>query len=253
VVNPTATLSEDAPVAGTLWGISNQLVTLQVSLKPDTELGVYMVPVTITGINKNMGEVVSTVIDARITIRGIGPQIEVTTVEPETVKAGAEFTLTITLTNIGDDTARNIIINSGWMGDQQTTVDGNYAVPRAEALPLFVGDLAPGASLTVEIPMKSNSDMADGHVYAMVFDIDYVDSLGYSPSTDTFQVSVKATGGGGSVIGMFYWSLIVLVIIIGIFLIIVAVFHVKKNRKPKAAPQQQYNQPPPPPEQMMEP
>jgi uncharacterized membrane protein len=87
----------------------------------------------------------------------------------------------------------------------------------------------------------------------MMFAMDYVDSFGYGPSADTFQVSVKSSGMGGSVLGMLYWSFVLLAIIIAIFLIIVAVFHVKKNKKPKAAPQQQYNQPPPPPEQMMEP
>lgn len=253
VVDPAATLSEAAPLAGTFWAGDSASVNVQVDLKPDTALGVYMVPVTISAINLDMGEVMTTVVDARITVRGVGPQLEVTSVTPLKVKPGATFTLTIVITNVGDDTARNVIINSadiGW-GETQTTVDGNYAEPQPDALPLYVGDVAPGATLTVEIPMRANSDMSKGHVYSINFAVDYVDSLGYGPSADTISVTVESTGSGGSVIGTFYWSLIILVFVIVAFLIIVAIFHVKKNRTPKAkpAPAPEYQQVPPPPEQ----
>ncbi|MDO9537173.1 MAG: hypothetical protein Q7J68_02520, partial [Thermoplasmata archaeon] len=247
VVDPTATLSEEAPLASTLWAGTTTWVDIQVSLNPDAELGVYMVPVTITAVNDNMGEAISTVVDARITIRGIGPQLEVTSVTPETIKSGEEFTLTLVLTNVGDDTARNIILNS-WLGDDsETTIDGNYAAPMADALPLYLGDLAPGATLTVEVPMRANSDISDGHVYSIVFDIDFVDSFGDGPTTDWIAVTVKSTGNGGSVLATFYWTMVILAFVIAIFLIIVAIVHVKKNRKPKVAPVQEYQAPPPPP------
>jgi hypothetical protein len=247
VVDPTALLSEPAQIAGTFWAGDNENVNVQVDLKPDTDLGVYMVPVTISAINLDMGEVMTTVVDARVTIRGVGPQLEVTSVTPLSVKPGAAFTLTIVLTNVGDDTARNVIINTATigLGETQTTVDGNYAEPQPDALPLYVGDIAPGATLTVEIPMRANSDMSKGHVYSIVFAVDFVDSFGLGPATDTISVTVESTGSGGSVMGMFYWSLIVLVFVIVAFLIVVLIFHVKKNRKPKAGSAQDYQQPPP--------
>ncbi|MFO7618625.1 MAG: hypothetical protein R6W91_03085 [Thermoplasmata archaeon] len=249
VVNPTATLSEETPL-GNLDAGDDDTISLRVSLKPDFDLGVYMVPVTVNAVNWDMGEEVSTVINARITIRGVGPQLEVTSVTPENIKRGASFTLTIEFTNVGDDTARGIIINSvdpAWF-NEQTTISGNYMTPEASALPLYLGDVAPGATLTVEIPMRSNSDMAKGHVYSIVFELDYVDSFGYGPATDTVSVAVKSSGMGGSVLGTLYWSFVMLAIIISIFIIIVAVFYVKKNRAPKAqpAPVQAYQQPPPP-------
>jgi hypothetical protein len=247
VVDPTALLSEPAQIAGTFWAGDNENVNVQVDLKPDTDLGVYMVPVTISAINLDMGEVMTTVVDARVTRRGVGPQLEVTSVTPLSVKPGAAFTLTIVLTNVGDDTARNVIINTATigLGETQTTVDGNYAEPQPDALPLYVGDIAPGATLTVEIPMRANSDMSKGHVYSIVFAVDFVDSFGLGPATDTISVTVESTGSGGSVMGMFYWSLIVLVFVIVAFLIVVLIFHVKKSRKPKAGSAQDYQQPPP--------
>jgi len=252
VVNPTAALSEGAPITGTLWAGSTRGAIIQVTLKPDTDLGVYMIPVTINAVNMNMGEVISTVVNARITIRGIGPQIEVTTVTPEKIKPGEAFTLTLVLTNVGDDTARNLVLNSlpNLFENDETTINGNYAVPQANALPLYLDDIAPGATLTVEIPMQSNSDMSDGHVYSMLFSLDYVDSLGEGPATETIAVTVKSAGNGGSVMATFYWAMVILAFVIAIFLIIVAIFHVKKNRTPKVPkiiPVQEYQQPPPPP------
>ncbi len=254
VVTPAATLSEESAPIDLDDHLDWADVIVSVNVKPDTTPGVYMVPVTIKALNDDLKETVTSVVTARITVNGIGPRIEVTTVTPETIKPGAAFTLTLVLTNVGDDTARNVVLHS-WFDDEdgteETTVDGNYAEPQAGALPIYLDDIAPGASITVEIPMKSNSDMSDGHVYTMYFGLTYVDSI--SPDSTSLAVSIKSTGGGGSVIGTFYWTLIVLAIVIMVFLIIVAVFHVKKNRKPKAAPVQEYQppqeQPPPPPQQ----
>jgi hypothetical protein len=250
VVTPAATLSEPAYLSYVLGDEENYDVTLNVNLKSDADLGVFMVPVTITAVNYDLKEAISSVITARITIAGVGPQIEVTSVTPEKISPGEAFTLTLVLTNVGDDTARNIVLRSGVGGVVETTVDGNFAVPEAESLPIFLGDLAPGASLTVDIPMLSNSDLSDGHVYSMDFDVYYSDSLSGYPTSSNIAVSVKSTGNGGSVLATYYWTMIVLAIIIAIFLMIVAFVYVKKNKTPKAAPVHDYNpqnQPPPPP------
>ncbi len=264
VIDPAADFSEEA-MLGTLWAGSTEFVTLRVDLAPGVESGVHSVPVTITGVNMDMGAAMTTTLDARVTISGVGPKLEITTVSPGEIKNGADFTLTLTITNNGDDVARNVRLtmpNIGVAGETNE-INGDIAAPIADALPIYIADLAPGESVEVEIEMKANKDMSSGHVYLMTFATAYTDSFGDFTSIN-HGVSLKSTGFGGSTVGMFYYAMIILILVASCFLIAYTAIMVKKYKKanPKGgapvetetsfAPSSSYqsepeNQTPPPP------
>ena len=234
VIDPTAPFSEEA-ILGTLDADDTESVILRVNLKPGISAGVHSVPITIIGVNDDMGEAVETVLNARITITGVGPKLEVTAVAPGEIKNGADFTLTMTITNNGDDTARNVVLNMANIGGGGDDINGDLATPAADALPMYLADIAPGASIEVEVPMKANKDMSSGHVYIIGFTVNYIDSFGNGPDLWSGEadhyVSLKSTGLGGTVIGQFYYSLIILVLIAAICLIAYTAIHVKKYKK----------------------
>ncbi len=233
VVDPESTSSEEAILPGTLTAGNTLTAILMVNLAPGATSGVHSVPVTITGVNMDMGESISTTLDARVTISGVGPKLEITTVAPGEIKNGADFTLTLTIVNNGDDTARNIAIgmpNIGGFAGETNEINGDIRAPTADALPMYIPDLAPGESYDVSIDMKANKDMSSGHVYVMSFATSYTDSFG-SSDTVTHGVSLKSTGFGGSTVGMFYYAMIILVLVGSIFLIAYTVIMVKKFKK----------------------
>lgn len=278
VVSPTAPLSEETNL-GWLGAGQTEDANLKVTLKQGATMGVFMVPVTIRAINSDLGTVVNTTIDARITIRGVGPKLEITTVSPKTVNPGSSFTLVLTIENGGDDTARNVVLwteNQASGGITIVTSSGNSEEngdlnpPSAVATPMMLPDIAPGANVTVSIAMKSNADMSSGHVFDVTFGITYVDSFGVAPSdAETYHtVAVKSSGWGGSVWGNFILALTILTIIVMICVIVIVVVWVRKQRaakkmqqmaaqhpgvEHKAGVQQggtfQTDNPPPPPQQ----
>lgn len=271
VIDETALFSEETIVGGLRTEddprfTGHPTVTLKVTLKAGVTSGVYSVPVTITGVNADMGEAVETTVDARVTITGIGPKLEVTAVAPGEIKNGADFILTLTITNNGDDTARNVVLTMPEIGDSLVSdLNGDLAAPSADALPMYLADIAPGASVDVEVQMIANKDMSSGHVYVMEFAVDYVDSFGYGPSSaqENHYVSLKSSGLGGSVTGQFYYALIILILIVAVFMVVYTVIYVKKYKKayPKSEAQESYpeaqvNEPvaqaPPPPPSIIE-
>jgi hypothetical protein len=261
VIDPTATFSEEA-IVGTLNAGNTQTVTIRVDLKPGAASGVHSVPTTITAVNMDMGESVTTTLNARVTITGIGPVLEITESTPGEIKNGKDFTLTLTITNNGDDTARNVMVTMPNAGaglgllEESDEINGDVTAPVAGTLPIYLDDIAPGASITIEIPMKANKDMSSGHVYVMTFQTSYSDSFNNWDAVN-HGVSLKSTGFGGSTLGMVYYSLMLLFFFAAIFLIAYTVVFVKKYKKenPKGvdamppAPQQ----PPAPPQQPQSP
>jgi hypothetical protein len=239
VIDSTSVWSEEAKYPGTLSGQTGKLVTLKVSLKPDATRGVYSIPVTIDAVNKDMGEVVSTTVNARITIRGVGPQLSITEVSPGSIDPGADFTLTMTVTNGGDDTARNVVVTmpttapAAVAGTVDPEINGDLVSPEGQAWPIHLADIAPGTSVQVQVKMKSNADMSSGHVYAVAVAINYVDSFGIGPTSSelSHQVAIKATGDGGSVLASYYGSLTFLYYVIGIMIIVFGIMFMLKAKK----------------------
>jgi hypothetical protein len=261
VISPGAGFSEEAKLTGMLNGGSTENVGLKVTLKDDAQMGVFMVAVRVRGINTDMGELVNDTVEARITIRGVGPKLQITTVSPKIVGVGSTFTLTLTIENKGDDTARNVLLwsvssqTSGnaiiVIGDANTEVNGELTPPVATASPIILPDIAPGANVTVSLPMKTSADIESGHVFEVTIGISYVDSMGYGPSSEEtyHRVAVKTSGWGGSVISWFYIFLVVLTIVVMICLAVIVFIWAKKNRVKKGAPQIVASEPPPPPPQ----
>ncbi len=239
VIDPTQDLSEEAKYPGTLSGQTGGVVTLKVSLKADATRGVYSIPVTLNGVNKDMGEVVSTTVNARITIRGVGPRLSITQVSPGSIDPGADFTMTLTITNNGDDTARNVVLTmptpapAAQLGAVDPEINGDLMSPEGNAWPIHLANIAPGDSATVQIPMKSNADMSTGHVYTIAIAISYVDSFGIGPTSSELnhQVAIKATGKGGSVLARYYLSLTVLFFVIAIMIIMFGIIFILKGGK----------------------
>jgi hypothetical protein len=286
-VDSNAELSEEVKLPGTLWAGTKAYVELHVSFKPTARADIYMVPVTITGVNVQEGTLISTIVNARVTVRGIGPVLEISDVSPAEIDAGEDFTLSLTVSNIGDDTARNAVITTaapgfdelaGLLGGgtEPSEINGDLAPPEAVRLPMFIGDIPPGAFQVVNIDMRCNPDMTSGHVFPMAFVIDYTDSYGNRPSSgeSIHEVSVKSTGEGGAVESKLYssgntllWVATFALIILVIFYAIAQIGRMKGERpprepKPKAkaapapqpqpptqpTPQQQPAQPAPPPQ-----
>jgi len=259
VVNSEASLSEEV-IVGNLWAGNDDTVSVPVTLKADAVPGVYSIPVTLTGIDNDMGEFITSTVYARVTIYGVGAVLEVTSVSPETFKPGTDFTLTLTITNNGDDAARNVELNmaTGGLDDfalltgGNSDLDGDLAAPTPAALPISISDIAPGESITVDILMICNPDIADGHVFSIPLSVNY-DGTYSSGGQDSLQVAIKSTGNGGSVISNYYWTLIILLIVVMICLVIGTIIHIKKFKASKPAPVVDSYQSAPPPPEIIEP
>ncbi len=278
-VDKTSELSEEVKLSGTLWAGSRAYVDLHVSFKPTAIAGIHMVPVTITGVNLQEGTLISTLVNARVTVRGIGPVLEISDVSPNEIEAGEDFTLSLTVSNIGDDTARNAVITNAAPGLDELTallgggtepseINGDLAPPEAVRLPIYVGDIPPGAFQVIDIDMRCNPDMTSGHVFPMAFVIDYTDSYGYHPSAEEsiHEVSVKSKGEGGAVESKLYssgntllWVATIALIVLVIFYAIAQISRMRGERPPrepkpkaKAAPAPE-PLPPPQPEPQQQP
>jgi hypothetical protein len=213
-VAPNAETAETFFIGHAFKADSTEHVEIHVDVPVDTAPGVYNIPVAIEGYEKTSGTKVVTNVVLRISVRGAGPILKVMEVTPEVIEAGEDFTLTIAITNVGDDTARNVLLGAMPVADgaanaargEGSEVDGDTSPPEPVALPVFIDDIAPGTFQSVNIEMRCNPDMADGHVYSMQFKLDYTDSYGEHPEgVETIhEVSVKAKGSGGSVQSTLY-------------------------------------------------
>jgi hypothetical protein len=97
--------------------------------------GVYMVDMMVDGTNDDEEVRYSdNLVPVRVSIDGFGPELFATMVNYEEIKPGETFTLSISIKNFGDDTAREVDAYlradfvSGWtILDQFTTSIGSYA------------------------------------------------------------------------------------------------------------------------------
>ena len=178
--------------------------------------------------------------------RGHGPALEFRTVSPETIKAGKDFTLSLAVFNTGDGTARNVVLG---LGPQEAQGEGSD--PSAgecpllpTTLPVYLGDIEPDKFAMVEVPMRCNEDIMEGHVYGLCFCLDYTDDGGaHPPSTEmVHQVSIKTRGTPVTAEGTVYATGNTLLSVVTICLVIIVaiyavgtVFRIHQNREPGQA------------------
>ena len=249
--------SEDIMISGSLRADRTISEVAHLSIKPGTEPGVYLVPVTMTGINSDTGRVFSTDLEARITLRGLGPRLKITDVSPSEVKPGDDFTLKLTVTNVGDDTAWGTVLSVPPKVTEKegvsSGVEDAVSTPEPESLPIYLGAIAPGEERVIEIPMKCSASTEGGQVYPFYFTINCTDSYGFHPEDDNlnYAVAIKTQ----SSIMDSSWLPILIVVIIGI-LVIFAIMTTrgrsgepKPPKPPKPKKEKKATQAQPPPQQ----
>jgi len=257
-VDPTAAESEPVVMPGTVNSGSSYSVTFRVTLMDDADMGIFMVPVNVRGINDDMGVFVEDTVEARITIMGVGPKLVITSSTPSKINPGATFDLTLTIENQGDDTARGVILwsaNNAITGTGNSEENGDLEAPVPLVSPMVLPDIGPGDNITVVIKMRSNEDMSGGHVYQVSLGISYVDSYGYGPSSSEtyYDIAIKSNGMGGSALGNLYFVLMLVGIVCFVAIIVIVLVWARKNwvpRRKKNAPvivgqQPAYEQQPP--------
>ncbi len=130
-------------------------------------------------------------------------------------------------------------------------VEDAVSTPEPEALPIYLGAIAPGEERVIEIPMKCSASTEGGQVYPFYFTINCTDSYGFHPEDDTlnYAVAIKTQ----SSIMDSSWLPILIVVIIGI-LVIFAIMTTRgrsgeprppKPPKPKKEKKATQAQPPP--------
>ncbi len=96
-----------------------------VDIDPNAEPGLYTVEIVLSGRNVDTTEYMNTTLTAVVEIRGAGPELMVTGVLTGDVSPGKIFDLNLTITNMGDDTARDVfVILPGDFGYNWNVIDG---------------------------------------------------------------------------------------------------------------------------------
>ncbi len=96
-------------------------VDVNSTIKP----GSYMVAITLNGRNADTGDYITTTIQAPVVVRGFGPELVVTGVTTGNITPGQIFYLNLTITNKGDDTARDVFVSiPGHIGYNWDVIDG---------------------------------------------------------------------------------------------------------------------------------
>ncbi len=227
-VDPDATASEDIRMSGTMRANRGYYVTAHLTIGPGTSPGVYNVPVMMTGINADTGSAFETGLEARITLRGVGPRLEISDVEPAEVRSGDDFTLKLKVTNVGDDTAWGVLMSVPPNVHPETGraagVVAAVNTPEPQALPLYLGDIAPGETVMVEVPMKCSRSSEPGQVYPFYFTINCTDSYGLHPTADAlnYEVAIKTQES--------VWDLLIPIVVVIFIVALVAVAFVSMRR-----------------------
>ncbi len=248
-LNPSKSTSEYAPLMVPLTVGSLVYVQVPVAMKEGVTLGIHTVNVHLAMVDMNMGREVTTVMPVAVDVRGMGPLLLVTSLDPVQVAPGEDFTLRLTISNVGDDSALGVLVTAPPDGDGGAgggapgpETDGDVTPPMPRSLPVQVDDIAPGSSKVVEIEMITNPDMSPGHVYTLRFGLDYTDSYGARPSglDHAQEVSFKATGDGGSVEAGLYssassllWVAIVVMVVLAVMYSIGKAYEIRGRRPPR--------------------
>ena len=174
-------------------------VSIYVDLSATADPGTYDVPVVVNGDDARSGQALTADLTLRVLVTGDGPKLKIRAVSPSTISGGKDFTLTLTIDNIGDDTARKVVLGSMYGADGVMMDEGIFRPFEPLALPLYLDDIEPGNTTMAEIDMRCNPGLEDSRVYSMTFFLDYVDSRGNHPTPvqAVQEVSVKMEGGDG--------------------------------------------------------
>ncbi len=185
-------------------------VSFFVSIRPNTNPGVYVVPVEIKGVNAYTMKEFTTQVNMRVEIHGFGPQITVTATSVGNIIPGGTFNMNITIENRGDDTARDLYViippavTQGPNGDW--SIIGN-----------FMEAVSPGFGGNITIENGNISDLSqlynaasDGSVAVLrqlnisdardIVDLDeYIASLYESPSAQIYVVKADNLAPGENI------------------------------------------------------
>ena len=82
-----------------------------VDVDPNAAPGLYVVNITVTGRNADTGQDISVTTQSVVEVRGFGPELLVTSVTTGDINPGQQFTMNLTITNQGDDTARDVFVS----------------------------------------------------------------------------------------------------------------------------------------------
>ncbi len=82
-----------------------------VDIDPNAAPGIYTVNITLTGRNADTGEDITVTMQSVVEVRGFGPELLITSVTTGDINPGQQFTMNLTITNQGDDTARNVFVS----------------------------------------------------------------------------------------------------------------------------------------------
>jgi hypothetical protein len=198
-VLPGEGLSESFTMPGTLSPGDQVRVSIYVDLSETATPGTYDVPVLVTGDETRTGQPLSGELTLRVLVTGDGPKLNIRAVSPSTIACVGDFTLTLTLDNVGDDTARGIVLGTRQAAEGMTPPEGTMRPFEPLALPIYLDDMVPGNTSMVEIPMRCNPGLEDETAYPILFTLDYVDSRGNHPSSvqAVQEVSIKLERGDG--------------------------------------------------------
>jgi hypothetical protein len=220
-IYPESLFSEEIIMSSALYSGGTYSVAVPLTIRPGTDPGVYMVPVLMTGINSDTGMVIHTELEARITLRGLGPQLKVTDVSPKEVTPGEDFTLELTVTNEGDDTAWSAILSvppTFTLKDGfPSGVEDAVSTPEPEVLPMHLGDIGPGQGMVIEIPMRCSDGTEGGQIYPFYFTINCTDSYGFHPRGDSlnYEVAIKTE----STMADSPWMTVIIIVVIGLLVV----------------------------------
>jgi hypothetical protein len=110
------------------------------------------------------------------------------TIQPETLYAGYQFTLNLTLTNIGEATADEVLISIG----SDSSFVGTGAAQR-------LGSIASGASAAASLQVGVGSSVSEGyHTIPIEIGFDNVTESGTDRLTETRTVGIYIYGSGSS-------------------------------------------------------
>jgi hypothetical protein len=236
-VDPDSPVSEDIIMADSLTAGRTYSNYAHLSIKPGTEPGVYLVPVYVEGINSDTGGVFSAELEARITLRGVGPRLKIMDVSPSEVRPGEDFTLELKLTNVGDDTAWGVCLAVPPKVTEKegvtSGVEDAVTTPEPEVLPIYLGTIRPGDVTTVEIPMRCSDKVEGGQIYPFYFCINCTDSYGFNPRDDAlhYEVAIKTR----STVTDSPWMSVIIIVIIGVLVILALIVVRRRGAGPMVA------------------
>jgi hypothetical protein len=223
--------------------------TLNADVAMNATEGYYNLPVTISGTDANTKKPVSTTSSMSVRVNPVPPRLIVTGVQfdPKLVVGGKDFTLTISVKNVGNDVARQVYVNlvEGSNGGASISTDYMPDVAKADAIVnpfsvtvskiLLDTPINPGETKSVTYTVHADKNLVKGKDYQMYVYVDNTDDQARSFSYST-EITLSITGSiptkpadySGITNPLLVW--IVVIIIVFILAIIFAKMVMKPRR-----------------------